>query len=402
MSEQIDEASRLDEMDGRESEGPNWSRFEADLRPEDRLVLLCCCRSDDDKTRQRLSEILDGPLDWMFLCHTCVGNNVVVPVAGRLAAEPRTPFHVRRLLAGLQARVQARATRTRDSFEAILPLLSSYRVILLRGISHQYTLYRGLQTRQIGDIDLLVEQPVAPSVSGRMCDHHHIPDEILMQARGISIEFHYDFNIWNGLRMARFPMHDLRQRSENIEVAHCPVGILSPEDDLIYLSFHNVCKGFVQLYRLLDLRELIRQHDIRWDSVLTRARQFRVSRAVWCNGYVLNLLFGNVVPERVILALQPRRLLRYLLLRCFSVSLMLHDPNPRLRTIHSSVRRNCLKQLLRVLVVVNGRNWHKLILAYPLGRFVAWYGALYRLPVVGMRLASLRSRWLRGFSRKGT
>jgi len=101
---------------------------------------------------------------------------------------------------------------------------------------------------------------------------------------------------------------------------------------------------------------MIASSSIRGDLVLGRARAGRLSRALWLNGPALEWLFGAGVPDETLSAVRPGKLMEKLLLRCFSLDLIVQDPDPRLPTNHRSARRNWRKQLLIPLVLLDARN----------------------------------------------
>jgi hypothetical protein len=359
---------------------------------EDELVLLCLRSPACDD--YRLSRVLESAtLDWGQILQTCVGNKILITVADRLASQPALPLDIGLTLAAMKVRNQVQTARTAEAFETVLPfLVKNGDILLLKGIAYWYTIYKDRRLRHIGDIDVLVRSP-AFSIRGRLTDHYPVPLEITSRLADLVIEFHHDFNMLGGFRVAELSMNGLHERRRGFDIAGFPVGLLSPEDDLLYVAYHNAREGFCGLYRFLDLKVMIQSYPIRWEAVVERARKWRLSRVVWLNARALHLVFAETLPVDVLSALEPGRFMRFILLRWFGLELLLHDPNPQLHTVHSGIARNCRKQLLIFLVLVNWRNWHKLILGRLVVGLMRLYGNLIKIPWMGAWLKAARSQF---------
>jgi hypothetical protein len=357
------------------------------MRAEDRLIIACACGAAEDPERPSLrAALLEERLDWERVLRLATENKVLLPVARELLGEPAVPPDVRRRLAFAALHIEGACKRLIQDFERVLPrVVQRNRVILLRGIAYSYTIYRGRVRRPIGDVDLLIDTPAVASISGRFGDHHHVPADVVANANGHTLEYHHDCNRYDfgGARVARIAMSELWARRRRLTVRGVEVAVLCAEDAIVYLSLHNVLKGFSNLYRFMDMLELLRAEQVDWDAVARNATRYGVSRALWMNARVLNALHAGAVPGDVVQALRPSPWVERLLLRLFDFDLILHDPNPRLGRDGSGIVRNWRKQAFRLLVLLNRRNWY----ALPAGRLVHGlmpiYHGLFRVPYLG-------------------
>ena len=361
---------------------------------EDELILQCCRRADPE-AESRIQDILEsGRLNWGSLIRTSVENRVFAQLSDSVATHPATPRNVKLSLAAGCLRLGRQIASVMQAFESALPfIVETNQIVLLRGIEYAYTNNRGRQVRAIGDIDLLIDEPHSASVSGKLSDHYHLPSVVCSHAgqAGGSIEYHHNLNRWNGFSITAINMQELWERRHTTTIGGYDVGILATEDKFVYLCQHNVKKGFVRLYRFLDLAEIIRSAKPDWEKVVKRAREWKLSRVVWINCFALNVLLGETVPSNTMQALGLPRFVEIALRRCFSLQLILHDPNPALRTIESSRATNLRKQLLIHLALINSRNWYKLAMTPIVARALRLYASAYNWPGLGYGLCRIRS-----------
>jgi hypothetical protein len=347
---------------------------------DDAFVWSCCASFSERPDRVALNE-LATTVNWQIVRATAIRNGVLGWVAAQASALAVTPRTVRlQLLADLST-IRARVERTVDIFEQALPLiLRHHDIIILRGMAYAYTRRGERPLRDIGDIDVLIEQPTCPSVSGWLRDHHHVPADVSLRWPR-TFEYHHDLNACWGPRIARIDMREFWRRRRRLEVAGHAVGVLAPEDDFLFLCFHNVIKGFVKLYRFLDLLQVIAHHDMQWDAIVERAARYRISRAVWMNCCVANLLRPGAVPPHVVKACRPPAWIARPLLRHITPAALLHDPNPAGDDPVRSRGRQLRKALFVRALLLHRQNAHALGACWAAHRAHLAYRWLTAIPV---------------------
>ena len=85
------------------------------------------------------------------------------------------------------------------------------------------------------------------------------------------IEYHHNLNTSSlGSKIARIDMAELWGRASNIAIGQCHAGILAAEDNFVYLSYHNISRGFVGLYRFTDTIDFVRLRKLDWSKIVYR------------------------------------------------------------------------------------------------------------------------------------
>lgn len=337
------------------------------LSVEDRLLILGCKEDLDPEEQEELRGIIPRVMDWNRVVDSASRNRVLVRLAHHLSRHP-LPGPVKARLIDLYLRAQGRVHVVKEGFEKALPVILKRhpRVILLRGILYCYTIYAQDLKRNMGDIDLLLDKRPTFSVAGYLRDHYSPQDEVLRALpEGLDLEYHYDLGVYTswGMRTAKIDMKELWGRSRPLSIGQHEVGMLSPEDNLIYLCHHNLTKGFVGLYRFVDMYRILQTYSIDWEELLRRAQRYRVVRAIWLNGCVLEQIYGDVLPAGLLRRIQPPPPFRQIILHLLDFRSILHDPHPDLRYPHSSSFRNAKRVLMIMLTLVRPGNLHKILWA---------------------------------------
>jgi hypothetical protein len=97
------------------------------------------------------------------------------------------------------------------------------------------------------------------------------------------------------------------QRSVGCEFEGEPAMVLSPEDQVVYLSVHHAWShGFkVNLIQLYDLVLLFKKMDINQGKLINIARQNHASKAVYLTLKIVSILFINSIDENFLKKLRP-------------------------------------------------------------------------------------------------
>jgi hypothetical protein len=382
------------------------------VHPADRFILLGAV--EDPAAPRALAQLATSGPDWWGLLATMQYNRCLMYIEQQLLDSPVVPAEIKAAVMLQAETVRADDRRLRRRFEAMLPVILRHGpVVLLRGVANAYTMYREVARRPIGsDVDLLIDKPPLPSFSGWLQDHWAIPEEVqeLFPPR---IELHRDLNVkssW-GVRVGAMDMRAMWERRRPIVVAGHEVGVLAPEDGLIYVAQHNALKGLVRLYRFVDLVDWITYEALHWEEVIERSREYRVAPAVWINLRIVNQLRPGTVPDEVVRRLEPGTLRRRFVERMFKLESVLHDPTPlpddwvgyrgakgaatpgspgaprasrRMRRIRKGL-------LLRMLVTRPG-NAHRVLLGPLFDASFKAYSRVARWPMVSGWVGGVRTR----------
>ena len=321
------------------------------LTREDRLVWVGA--GGRVSADELAGEIRRGPVDWQRVVLTAKQNRVLIPLSERLLDIPEVPAKIRAALVVHERAVHDSVRAVQTAFERALPvILRRNKILLMRGMALAYTLDRERPSRLVGvDVDLLIDRPSYPSISGRFLDHHHIPADVMAQSPP-TLEYHYDLNFKSSwcVRLGKIAMGELWARRRTLRINDLEVGLLAPEDEIIYLSFHNAAKGFVGLYRFLDIARILGAHEIDWDEVIERSIRYKVAPSVWASLSVAESLTPGSVPREVLSRLAPGGLTRALVVRLLDPTVILHDPrhsdDPRRSRWSRALRKGLLFRVL--------------------------------------------------------
>jgi hypothetical protein len=110
------------------------------------------------------------------------------------------------------------------------------------------------------------------------------------------IELHFSLCDRFGVEIAAEEF--LSRAVEYRSTAGIPARVLSPEDELLYLSIHAAGHRFTRLSWLYDIKLLLlHQKDLEWETVVARARDLKVLSALLYTREVLQRRLGVVVGK---------------------------------------------------------------------------------------------------------
>jgi hypothetical protein len=238
--------------------------------------------------------------------------------------------------------VLALSTTLQTAFRPIATGLEKRRIpwIALKGLLFGRTLYPSPDLRPMADLDFLVRPEHLDAASsvlealgyaraippGRRATHAEMFERHYLRPAGafvVKVEPHSGLGQEARYRVDR---EGLWERS----VPLSRLGItdwgdagraLSPEDNLAHLFLHQANAVFdeIDLRSVLDVHELISQWGVDWDTVLDRARVWRVATPMHLALSAARALMGTPVPERISAAVRPGPIRRAWLARFIDV-----------------------------------------------------------------------------------
>jgi hypothetical protein len=207
------------------------------------------------------------------------------------------------------------------------------RVVPIKGASLAEDLYGDAALRPMGDVDLWVRrpdvgaacaamQPLGYSAVGKADRPPALQDALMGETQmfgpgGTLVELHWSIFSGEWLR------HTARVDQEAIWARTTPVDgeivrRLAPEDAVVHLCVHlavNHQMSGIGLRTLVDLDRARRKWAVDWAVVAERARDWRVSCAVWLVLHALAELFGDPDGQLPLRELAPSGLRQSLLAR---------------------------------------------------------------------------------------
>jgi len=202
-------------------------------------------------------------------------------------------------------------THAQSALDEALRVLdsASVRAVALKGPVLGERLYPDPRMRVSADLDLLVafadlERATAAlktvgygaskESQARFLRKYHY-HTILRRSCPPVIELHFRLSDGFGVEIAA---EEFLTRARVYRTAQGAVaGILSPEDEMLYLSIHAAGHRFVRLSWLFDIKLLLRHYpDLDWTTTLARAHSLQVLAALLFTCETLHSRFGVKIP----------------------------------------------------------------------------------------------------------
>jgi hypothetical protein len=234
--------------------------------------------------------------------------------------------HGVRLSAELEAGLAARRIAREGDHEAHLAILlridealarAGVRGVALKGALFAERFYARPSARATSDIDLMVDEAALEDAASALAEVGFArsldPSEARFRREGHHLHFSHPhalplelhFHAYRGFG-AVLPSEPLIARSRPLEVlGHRALGVLAPDDELVYLAVHAAAHRFLRLGWLYDLKLLVAtmsRDEI--DRAARRAREWGYARVV---GYAADLLIEVLGVSAAVLS--PLRLL---------------------------------------------------------------------------------------------
>ncbi len=185
--------------------------------------------------------------------------------------------------------------------------------------------------REFFDLDVLVAPHQLQQAISALEDHGATtaedvpwprPDGIgevsLRLAVGVTLDLHGDLIHHADVRQAfRLPVEPLLERATTACILGQELAVLDPEDTLVHVAMHAMISGGDRLVWLADLDALVRQDQLSWTTLVSRAQEARAALVVAVMLDRAVCVLGTPVPPPALRALQRRGVGWALLLRTF-------------------------------------------------------------------------------------
>jgi len=295
------------------------------------VLLLCITADIPSENKERLSGILAEGIDWEYLLNLVEFHGVVPLVAHNLITDDFRDYIPEPYLDRLDRvynRTLYRNVLLSNELNNILAAFSrrGIAVIPLKGTILAEVLYGNPALRAIADMDILVHPediPQAGSLLGELgykkmpekpqWDHrfHEVP-YYKQAAFPLFLELHWDLE---DRRLVTIPEKKIWHRSQMLELQGISTTVLSPEDNLLFLSIHcSKQSGELSKY-LGDIAELLKKHQdtLDWDYIIASARSWQTDVTVYYALRRAKDLLGAPVPVSALETLKPSFWRRWLL-----------------------------------------------------------------------------------------
>ena len=290
------------------------------LRPEHELILACARTGGGSAGgADRARELLDGPLDWDFLCAQA-DEQAVLQLVHRRAASRYADLVPPRVLTRMAEECRWLTQLSQALTRALVDLLPAFSaqsigVLPYKGPTLGLQAYGDPALRTFADLDILVrpadlDAPRAVLLSGgffpsfpttparRALLVRRGSHESFERDDGVAVELHWriagavsDFGLDHGRLWKRLGVVRLGGRL---------VPALAPSDLLLVLCIHGGKHAWERLAWICDVAELVRRTpDLDWTAVSTEAERLRAGRILRLGLRLADELLDAPLPPHV-------------------------------------------------------------------------------------------------------
>jgi hypothetical protein len=353
-------------------------------RAAQETLLLCARAKMEPNARVRLQDLLKGPVDWGCLMELAAFHNTMPLLAYHVADSelaPLVPKGCRRRLKECYSQtLYKNLTMSAELGKALRHLgAAGVKVVPLKGAVLAETLYGNPGLRPMVDIDLLVQRADATQAHACLAEIGYQPIQALELANHpfhgaplykngtlpVFVELHWALD---DAKLTSFDESQIWRRVLSAKLNGASCHMLSPEDELLYLSYHLTKHDSESIKFLCDVAELVRKHaaSLDWGYFIETARSWEIQHAVHYSLSLARRLLGAPVPQGVLKELRPSPMHRLVLRVVANEASFVSPPSNRKLRAETSV-------VIRALTVEGPRKMMAVLVGQskPRGR-AAW------------------------------
>jgi hypothetical protein len=304
------------------------------MRPEAKLILLCCSAYGDATCASEATNLILHSLDWSWLERFALSQGVMPSVARRVAVLGLPEFGASKVQE-LRIYLKANQLRNRRLAGELLKILGGFaqndvEVLAFKGPILASLAYGDLSMRAFTDLDILVRRAdIARAALLLMSDGYGLANGEARIDPAIFSLFASGFEARRGddyvdlhwrIRQRRFPFFpdddSLWTRSIWIDFEGSRVRTFAPSDLVMFLCAHASKHGWSSLSMICDLAQVIRcDPALDLDAIIAEAERIGSRRMVVLGLYLASQLLQANVPESVLRHARADRDLRALACR---------------------------------------------------------------------------------------
>ncbi len=327
-----------------------------ELSLERQLVLMTAIEVKEAQGA-RLEEILNSHLNWADIILQMVTHRTLGMFYYNLKKFKLVDKLEKEMSRLLEANWQVYGERNAYYQKELTDILNAFNehnvvVPVLKGNLLATMVYPELETRIFNDLDMIMKLDdvvtVTKALEGRGFVQGHYDDEkqvivaasrkekMLQQmvthelqeflkisdnkfAKLVQVDINHDV-LWKGNCPYKVPTEDLIARALPIDIDGAKGYMLDYIDNIIQLSCHLYKEATLmmwvtdlrdlKIYKFSDLHMYINKFfdKIDWDLLVERIKGYNLDKVVYYNFHYIEMMFGEVIPEKVMNALRPEDL----------------------------------------------------------------------------------------------
>ena len=306
-------------------------------REEDRLLLHCCRRGDDEQNKRMIIEAERNGLNWGVFLKKARENGVSAVVYSRLnEIKEDWPSIPADIFEELKGDYYLNATKNTLIFKELGKALEAFKksgleVIVLKGAALAEKVYGNIALRPMSDIDLLVKEEDMAHADEQLKTLGYRPtdaavDEVDFSSTYLttldyrspeenspSFHIHWHFvnsTIPNESYIRNIKIDNIWRDAEDTRIAGVETLVMAPHHLLIHLSEHalRVTHSLSKFSLLCDINEAVNfyQEKLAWDRLINETYKFNLDRMVYLSLYFSSKFLETQIPEDVLSKLRPK------------------------------------------------------------------------------------------------
>ncbi len=299
------------------------------------ILLLCTAGSISPGRKRLVSQTATNDVDWNYLLKLAELHGITPLIARNLNEnedlEKVVPDSFRRSIKQVYSRTLFTNVILSRELTSILTVFRQHGIdaIVLKGVTLAEQLYGNLGLRAVSDMDILVrpedisraghlleEMGYQQLIDSQSWDHPFHEAPYCRQAQfPLVVELHRNLDDEN---LISFSQKNIWQRAQSLEMQDGEITVLSPEDNILFLSDHLTKHSTHLLMLLNDIAELLKKYreKLDWDYIVKTCRELGLEVVVYNSLKWAYKLIGAPVPQLILDDLKPglcrRRLMNFL------------------------------------------------------------------------------------------
>lgn len=382
----------------------NYKRESTGQKSAQEVLLLCTTTRLSPRAKERLNKILSGPFNWEYFIKLAVFQGVLPLVTYNLSTSGLSSCIPQPYFNQFQHAYKYTAYRNVLLSNELVSVVTTLRnegveTICLKGTALAEVIYGNACLRPAKDIDILVhpkDRVKASDIVARLGYklrygqdiNHPFHEEYFKEAVfTLFLELHWGLE---NKQLVTFPEEKLWSRVRPLGQYGIAGWMLSPEDNLMFLSYHLHKHNTHQLKMLCDIAELLKKYEktLDWVYIISSARSWQINSALYLTLKRAKTLLKAPVPPSFLMELRPNIWRRFLLeLLVGQESYFSQNKETKLRKemagLAFSLMMNRWRGMIAVLTSYRGQEkslkwlriafWITIVIALCLGRYLVMF-----------------------------
>lgn len=324
------------------------------LSKERRLILLCARGILKEEHIRDIQAIMADRLDWKEILYQGITHRTLNLMYYHLKNLGLTDKIEEEVLKVMKTQSKVYMFRNKTYFAEIKTIFTELsangiRAAILKGNFLAAKVYPTIETRTFNDLDLLINIEdggkiisILEKLGYTQGSYDEKSDQIIPSSRKqkliqqmASYElqeslkktdnpfvplFQVDLNfdvLWGGSCPYKIDTAELLERAIQVDIDGAKTNILNYEDFLLQLSCHLYKEAVLlnwindlrdlKIYKFADIMMFIERfsNEIKWDELIAFCHKTNCEKIIYYAFYYVNLMFGPVVPQKIMAALEP-------------------------------------------------------------------------------------------------